>query len=76
MLTFFLHFRISSLKVDLQQLTRKYQGLVEMENQARQDKDKLTNKLFYIKQTKDREIVQLRKENVNLFFNFENFETI
>ncbi|XP_065202598.1 centrosomal protein of 290 kDa-like isoform X2 [Planococcus citri] len=59
-------FRISSLKVDLQQVNRKYQAMAEVENKTRQEKNKISEELYLIKQLKSEEILQLTKENDRL----------
>jgi len=59
-----LSFRISSLRIELDQFRRKYDLLMETEGQHRIAKSKLSDEMLSMKILKDQEIIQLRKMNV------------
>lgn len=64
---------MSSLKVEHEQLTRKFQRLLEMENQIRQEKNKLSNEIHSLRFTKNQEVMVLRQKNVSSKFFSSNF---
>lgn len=64
---------MSSLKVEHEQLTRKFQRLLEMENQIRQEKNKLYNEIHSLRFTKNQEVMVLRQKNVSSKFFSSNF---
>lgn len=65
---------MSSLKVEHEQMTRKFQRLLEMENQIRQEKNKLSNEIHSLRFVKDQEIMDLSRKNVRSNFILSIFD--
>lgn len=60
-----MYFSTSSLKVEHEQLNRKFQRLLEIETQIRQEKNKLSTEIHSLRFVKDQEMMDLRRKNVS-----------
>lgn len=59
--------RLTNLKVELQQQSRKYNCLLEMETHMREERDEIFKNMYSTKFAKEQELVGLRKLNVGKF---------